>query len=119
MLDSVGGLQLPLVVAADRPAAAADLFDVLLAAGRLDGAEPALAAGKDIAARSGVALAAACTGRARAALLLARGQAAAAAECAAAARAAASGAPLTRARAQLLEGRSLAAAATGPQRWQR
>ena len=114
MLDSVGGLRLPLVVAADRPAAAADLVEVLLAAGELDGAEQALAAGEDIAARSGVALAAASTGRARAALLLACGQPAAAAECAAAARATARGAPLTRARTQLLEGQSLAAAGNRP-----
>lgn len=34
MLRSVGGLQLPLVFAADRPAAAADLAEVPLAAGR-------------------------------------------------------------------------------------
>ena len=72
MLDSVGGLQLPLVVAADRPAAASDLVEALLAAGQLDAAEQALAAGEDIAARSGVALSAAITGRARATLLLAQ-----------------------------------------------
>ncbi len=76
--------------------------------------EQALAAGADIAARSGVALAGAVTGRARAALLLAQGEAEAAAECAAAARAAAREAPSTRARAQLVEGKSLAAAGNRP-----
>lgn len=59
-------------------------------------------------------MAGAVTGRARAALLLAQGEAEAAAECAAAARAAAREAPSTRARAQLVEGKSLAAAGNRP-----
>ena len=115
MLDSVGGLQLPLVVAADRPAAASDLVEALLAAGHLDAAEQALAAGEDIAARSGVALAAAITGRARATLLLAQDQApAAAATAAEIVRVSRKRAPLTAARAQLLHGRALAAAGDRP-----
>lgn len=115
MLDSLGGPHLPLVVAAERPAAAADLVEVLLAAGRLHEAEQALAAGADVAARGGVALAAALTGRARATLLLAYDQAPQAATTAAdVVRVAREGAPLTAARAQLVHGKALAAAGDRP-----
>jgi DNA-binding NarL/FixJ family response regulator len=99
------------VLPADRAAAAGDLVDVLLACGRLNDAEEVLAQAETAAVRAGTNWAAIVTGRARAAVLLAqdRGPAAAAA-AGEVVRTARRQAPLTAARAELLRGRSLAAA---------
>ena len=111
MLEALGGPDLTSVIAAERPAAAADLVEVLLACERSNDAAEVLASSETAAAHSGTDWAAITTGRARAALLLAKGQAAEAAEVAAGtARAARTRAPLPAARAQLLCGRALAAA---------
>ncbi len=111
MFDALGGPDLTLVLPAERPAAAADLVDVLLACGRLDEAEEVLGYGEAAAVRAGTDWAAIATGRARAALLLGQDQAPAAAAVAGeVVRAARRQAPLTAARAELLRGRALAAA---------
>ena len=110
MLHAFGGPDLPRVLPADRPAAAADLVEAHLAAGDLTGAEHTLACGQAAAARSGSAHAAAVTGIARTAVLLARERPGEAATAAANAHAAATAAPLTSARARLAEGQALAAA---------
>ena len=112
MLDSLGGPKLDLVLAAERPAAAADLVDVLLASGRSEQAEQVLATGEQAAARAGIDWARITARRARAAVLLAMGDAQAAAAAAAEIlrQARGRGAPLAGARAQLLHGRALAAA---------
>ena len=110
MLHAFGGPDLTSVLPADRPAAAADLVEAHLAAGDPIAAEHALACGQAAAARSGSAHAAAVTGIARGAVLLARDRPREAAAAAAEAHAAATDAPLTRARARLAEGQALAAA---------
>ena len=99
MLDGFGGPSLERVLPADRPMAAADLAEAQLARDDPDAAEQALAAGDRAAAVTGPALAA---------LLLARGDPQGAIDAAVAAREA--GAPLVAARARLAEGRALAAA---------
>jgi DNA-binding NarL/FixJ family response regulator len=115
MLEALGGPGLTLVVAAERPAAAADLVEVLLACERSDDAGQVLASGEMAAARAGTEWAAMTVGRARAAVLLAEGQARAAAEATAeVVRLARRRAPLTTARAQLLHGRAVAAAGDRP-----
>ena len=115
MLEALGGAELRLVLPAERPAAAADLVEVLLACDRSDEAEQVLASGEQAAARAGTDWGAMTASRARAALLLARDQPAAAAAAAAeVARAARSRAPVTAARAQLLHGKALAAAGDRP-----
>ena len=99
------------MVAAERPAAAADLVDVLIACERTDDAARVLASGETAAAHAGTDWAPITAGRARAAVLLATGQARAAAAAAAEVLdAARTCAPLSAARAQLLCGRALAAA---------
>ena len=111
MLDAVGGPELELVLPGERPNAAADLVDALLACGRSDQAARVLAAGEMAAARAGTDWAALTTRRARAAVLLAQESAQAAAEGAAeVARAASNRAPVMVARAQLLQGKALVAA---------
>jgi DNA-binding NarL/FixJ family response regulator len=125
MLEGFDGEDLARVLPADRPAAAADLVEARLAAGDLAGAQRTLAVAEAAGARGNSAWAAAVVGSARAAVLLATGRAEQAAVAAAAAREAASEpaplaaasaaappatAPLAAARAQLLEGRALAAA---------
>ena len=110
MLHAFGGPDLTSVLPADRPAAAADLVEAHLAAGDPIAADHALACGQAAAARSGSAHAAAVTGIARSAVLLARDRPREAAAAAAEAHAAATDAPLTRARARLAEGQALAAA---------
>ena len=65
MFDALGGQELTLVLPAERPAAAADLVDVLLACGRLKDAEQVLASGERAAVRAGTDWAAIATGRAR------------------------------------------------------
>ena len=98
------------MLAVDRPRAAADLVEAQLAAGDVAAAEATLAHGEAAAVRVGTAWAAAVTGVARAAVLLARGSAREAVPVAVAAREAAGGAPLTAALARLAEGRALAVA---------
>ena len=110
MLHAFGGPDLTSVLPANRPAAAADLVEAHLAAGDPIAADHALACGQAAAARSGSAHAAAVTGIARGAVLLARDRPREAAAAAAEAHAAATDAPLTRARARLAEGQALAAA---------
>jgi len=110
LVDGFGGPQLTQVLPVDRPRAAADLVEAQLAAGDVAAAEATLARGEAAAARVGTAWAAAITGVARTAVLLARGSARAAVPVAVAAREAADGAPLTSALARLAEGRALAAA---------
>ena len=110
LLEAFGGPQLIDVLPAYRPRAAADLVEAQLALGDVAAAEDALAHGEAAAARAGTAWAAAVTGVARAAVLLARGSAREAVLAAAAAREAASAAPLTSELARLAEGRALAAA---------
>ena len=109
MVTGFGGEELPRVLPADRPAAAAALVEARLAAGDVAGAEQALARGELAAAEAGTSWAAAQAGAARASVLLAAGRAD---DAAAAAHEAAAGeaAPLAAARARLLEGRALAAA---------
>jgi len=115
MLQALGGAELRLVLPAERPAAAADLVEVLLACDRPDEAGQVLASGEQAAARAGTDWAAMTASRARAALLLAHDQPTAAAAAAAqVARAARSRAPVTAARAQLLHGTALAAAGDRP-----
>ncbi len=115
LLEALGGAELRLVLPAERPAAAADLVEVLLACDRSDEAEQVLASGEQAAARAGTDWSAMTASRARAALLLARDQPTAAAAAAAeVARAARSRAPVTAARAQLLHGKALAAAGDRP-----
>ena len=114
MLRAFGGSSLPEVLAVERPHAAADLVEAQLACGRLEAAEEALEQGEAAAVRSGAAWAAAVTGLAQTAVLLARERPTEAVAEAAAARAAAAGAPLTLARARLGEGKALAAAGDRP-----
>jgi len=115
MLEALGRPDLTSVVEAERPAAAADLVEVLLACSRSADAERVLTTGQTAAARADTDWAAITAGRARAAVLLANGQGRAAAETAAeAVRAARTPAPLSAARAQLLHGRALAAAGDRP-----
>jgi ATP/maltotriose-dependent transcriptional regulator MalT len=110
LLDAFGGAALPAVLPAQRPAAAVDLAEAQLACADLDAAEATLAHGQAAAARTGTPWAAAVTGVAATALLIARDDAAQAAATAASARETATGAPLLAARLRLLEGRALAAA---------
>jgi DNA-binding NarL/FixJ family response regulator len=110
MLQAFGGPELPQLVPAERPAAAADLVEAQLACGDVAAAEEALARGEAAATRAGTAWAAAITGVARSAVLLASENPTEAVTAAAAAREAATGAPLASARAGLAEGRALAAA---------
>ena len=110
MLEAFGGPDLPSVLPADRPAAAADLVEAQIALGNLAAAEAALAEGESAAAQAATGPAGAITGIARAALLLASERPAAAVTAAAAAREAAAGAPFLAARALLAEGRAQAAA---------
>ena len=110
LLEAFGGPALSDVLAVDRPRAAADLVEAQLAAGDVAAAEATLAHGEAAAVRVGTAWAAAVTGVARAAVLLARGSAREAVPVAVAAREAAEGAPLMSALARLVEGRALAAA---------
>jgi DNA-binding NarL/FixJ family response regulator/tetratricopeptide (TPR) repeat protein len=110
LVDAFGGAALEAVLPAQRPAAAADLVEAQLACGDLDGAEATLAHGEAAAARAGTPWAAAVTGVAATAVLIARDDAAQAAATAASAHEAAGGAPLLAARLWLLEGRALAAA---------
>ena len=114
LVEAFGGPTLTDVLPVDRPRAAADLLEAQLAAGDVAAAEATLAHGEAAAARVGTAWAAAVTGVARTAVLLARGSAREAVPVAAAARQAADGAPLTSALARLAEGRALAA--TGERR---
>ncbi len=114
MLGSFGGADLPDVMPGERPAAAADLVEAQLARGDVAAAQAALAQGEAAAARAGTPWAAAVTGVARSAVLLARGEAEAAAAAAAEAWQSAVDAPLLSARAQLAEGRALAAADDRP-----
>src|SRR3954447_14152484 len=104
MLHAFGGPDLTALLPADRAAAALDLVEAHLAAGDLAAAQDALARAETSVrtahARSVIAIA-------RAAVLLARDRPG---EAAAAASAAARAAPLTRARARLVEGQALAAA---------
>ena len=109
LLEAFGGATLEHVLPIDRPAAAADLVEAQLACGDVAAAEQSLAPAEAAAARAGTAWAAAVTGTARAGVMLAQGRAGEAAAVGAAAREAAAGAPLARARAQLAEGRALAA----------
>ena len=102
LLEAFGGLELRALLPADRPAAAADLAAAQLARGDVDAAEAALAQ-----VPVTTPWAAAVTGIAEAAILLARGRAADAVAAARAARF--DGAPLASARARLAEGRALAA----------
>ena len=106
-LAGCGGPGLTGVLPADRPAAAADLVEVLLAAGDVDAAAAALAAGEAAAERAGTPLAQALAGLARARVCLARGDPEAAVQAAAATEAVA---PLVAATAALEHGRALAAA---------
>ena len=106
MLEAFGGLELSRVVPSERPAAAADLVEALLAQDDLAAAETTLAH----AARSRTPPAVAALGIARAALLLGGERAAEAAAAATAARTAAEDLPFTAARARLVEGRAHAAA---------
>ena len=110
MLHAFGGPDLPRILPADRPAAAADLAEAHLAAGDLTAAEHAVACGRAAAARARSAHADAVTGIARSAVLLARERPRDAAAAATEAHAAATTAPLTSARARLAEGQALAAA---------
>jgi len=110
MAEAFGGAELPRVLPAERPAAAADLVEAQLARGDVAAAEEALAAGAAAASCAGTTCATATVGVARAAVLLARGRPDDAARVAADARRLASAAPLGCARAQLAEGRALAAA---------
>ncbi len=107
MLESFGGPELPEVLPAERPLAAADMVEALLATGDVVGAEAALAHGQAAAARAGTPWARATTSLTRSAVLLARDRPL---EAAAEARAAATAAPLASARARLAEGQALAAA---------
>jgi DNA-binding CsgD family transcriptional regulator len=110
LLAAFGGEALAAVLPAQRPAAAAELVEAQLARGDVGAAEAALARGEAAAARAGTAWAAALTGVARTAVLIARGRAARAVAAAEAAGEAASAAPLLRARARLAKGKALAAA---------
>jgi DNA-binding NarL/FixJ family response regulator len=94
----------------ERPVAAADLVEALLALDDVATAEEALAHGEAAAERAGTTWAAVVTGLARAALYLANGRPRDAVATATAARDAATGAPLASARARLAEGKALAAA---------
>jgi ATP/maltotriose-dependent transcriptional regulator MalT len=115
MLGALGGPDLTLALPVERPTAAADLVDALLACDRLDDAAQVLATGEAAAASAGTDWAAIVTSRARAAVLLAQGQAPAAAAAAGeAVRLGRERAPLTAARAGVLHGRALAATGDRP-----
>jgi ATP/maltotriose-dependent transcriptional regulator MalT len=116
LLDGLGGEDLERVLSADRPGAAADLVEARLACEDVAGAERALARGEEAAAQADTPWAAAVAGMARASVLLAAGSADRALIAAATAReSAAPPAPLLAARAQLLEGRALAATGRRPE----
>jgi DNA-binding CsgD family transcriptional regulator len=104
LLEAFGGSELPRVLPADRPAAAADLVEAYLACGDVAAAQAALA----FAAPSAV------TELARATVLQAAGRAEEAVRAATAARDGAVGAPLLAARAELVLGRALALAGQRP-----
>jgi ATP/maltotriose-dependent transcriptional regulator MalT len=104
LLEAFGGSELPRVLPADRPAAAADLVEAYLACGDVAAAQAALAC----AAPSAV------TELARATVLQAAGRAEEAVRAATAARDGAVGAPLLAARAELVLGRALALAGQRP-----
>ena len=104
MLEAFGGAAMPHVVPADRPAAAADLVETLLAAGDLAGAREALDHGTTAAAST--SWGAATIARARAAVLIAEGRP----HEVVGANEVVEGAPLAAALARLAEGRALAAA---------
>jgi DNA-binding CsgD family transcriptional regulator len=104
-----GGAGLEEMLPAERPAAAASLATALAAAGDLAGAGAALAAGDTAAAALRGPVPAATVALARAELHLARGNVEAAIAAARDAGGGAEGAPLLAARAQLVEGRALAA----------
>jgi ATP/maltotriose-dependent transcriptional regulator MalT len=114
LLEAFGGAAMPLVIPADRPAAAADLVEAQLAAGDLAAAEDALAHGQAAADEAGTGWAAATIARARAAAMIAAGRpheaVAAGTGHSSAARDSAAGAPLATALARLAHGRALAAA---------
>ena len=73
MLEAFGGAAMPLVIPADRPAAAADLVEAQLAAGDLAAAREALDGRRP--PQAGTPWAATTIARARAAVLLAEGRA--------------------------------------------
>ena len=109
MMNAFGGAELSRALPADRPAAAADLVETQLALGDVAAAERALASGDAAAERAGTSWAAAVAGIARAAVLLARGEAE---EAAAAAHGAAMGvAPRAEAATGAPERAEMAAAA--------
>jgi DNA-binding NarL/FixJ family response regulator len=110
MLEAFGGTELPRLAPVERPVAAADLVEALLALDDVATAEEALAHGEAAAERAGTAWGAVVTGLASAALHLANGRPRDAVATATAAREAATGAPLASARARLAEGKALAAA---------
>jgi DNA-binding NarL/FixJ family response regulator len=111
MLEALGGVELTHVLPGERPRAVADLADVLLASNRSAEACAVLRAGETAATRAGTAWAALTARRAQATVLLAQGDAPSAAETAGdVVFAARDRAPLTVARAQLLQGQALAAA---------
>jgi DNA-binding NarL/FixJ family response regulator len=97
LLGGFGGPALARVLPADRPAAAADLVDALLASGDVAAAEEAIGHGG-------------ADGIARAGVLLARGRPGEAVAAAMASREEAVDAPFAAGRARLVEGRALAAA---------
>jgi len=116
LLEAFGGAAMPLVIPADRPAAAADLVEAHLAAGELAAADEALAHGTAAADEAGTAWTAATIARARAAVMIAAGRSAEAVAAGHESVAAAHGsppayeAPLATALARLAHGRALAAA---------
>ena len=114
MLEAFGGATMPLVIPAERPAAAADLVEAQLAAGDLAGARESLTHGRAAALEARTYWAATTIARAESAVLLAEGRAD---EAVGAARRPdetdwprADDAPLASALARLAEGRALAAA---------
>jgi DNA-binding NarL/FixJ family response regulator len=110
LLDAFGGPDLPSILPAQRPAAAADLAEAQLACGDADGAEVTLLRGRELAARSGVAWSAAVIDLGWAALLHGRGRPKEALDAAAAVCEITSGAPLLGARARVARGKALGAA---------
>ena len=112
LLDAAGGWELPLLPPAWSVVYKEALTRVELADGRLDEAAACAEAAERTAAALGLPLALAVAQRARAGVVLARGDAGAAAESAlaSAAGADAAGAPVEAARSRVLAGRALAAA---------
>jgi DNA-binding CsgD family transcriptional regulator len=103
MLEAFGGAAMPLVIPAERPAAAADLVEAQLAAGDVVAAREALAHGEASAREAGTPWAATTIARARAAVLVAEGRPAEAIDGSWPA-----ATPLASALARLAEGRALA-----------